>query len=293
MNFKKPNLEDKDLVDTYLDKVNYIGCEFTFTNMFLWSDYFGGTFDIIEDFLVIKTGKEKPSFSFPIGNGDYKKVFDALISYCSENNYEFQMHNLTQEMIDIVKNIYPDKFEFIEDRDSFDYIYNSEDLINLTGKKYHSKRNHINKFMENNWSYESLSDENIDDCIKMSKEWCRANDCADDETKQAEIAVVCKALNNYKELGIKGGLIKVDDRVVAFTLGCQVTEDTFVVHIEKAFSDIQGAYPIVNREFVARELSSYKYINREEDLGVEGLRKAKLSYKPVFLVEKYILQVKE
>ena len=168
-------------------------------------------------------------------------------------------------------------------------------MISLSGKKLHGKRNHINKFKENNpnWRYEPLSQENVSACVKMAEEWREKNLCDEKGEKHTEFCVTLRALDEYEQLGLKGGVLRIEDRVVAFTLGEELNRETFVVHIEKAMADIQGAYPMINQQFLVHEASQYKYVNREEDMGEEGLRKAKLSYYPVFLQEKGVVRKNE
>ena len=164
----------------------------------------------------------------------------------------------------------------------------------LAGKKLHSKRNHVNRFKEMNpgWTYESMSEDNLEDCFQMALKWHQENGCENDCGKMAEMCVTLNSLRLFKELELVGGVLRIDGEVVAFTVGEAVTNDTFVVHIEKAFADIQGAYPMINQQFVLNECENYQYINREDDTGAEGLRKAKLSYRPVFLVEKGMVKEK-
>jgi hypothetical protein len=160
--------------------------------------------------------------------------------------------------------------------------------IGDAGKKLHGKRNHINKFKQlyPDWSYESLSDENVEECFQMALKWRNSNGCNDDPEKNAEMCVSLNSLRLYKELGFKGGVLRNGEKIVAFTVGEELCKDTFVVHIEKAFADVQGAYPMINQQFVEHECMDYTYVNREDDAGEEGLRKAKLSYRPAFLEEK-------
>lgn len=136
------------------------------------------------------------------------------------------------------------------------------------------------------WSYEPITDANIEDCFQMAMNWRRLNGCEEDEEKNAEMCVTLNSLRLFKELHLRGGLLRAAGEVVAFSIGEAVCDDTMVVHIEKAYSDVEGAYPMINQQFVLHEAMEYKYVNREEDLGEEGLRKAKLSYHPVFMVEK-------
>jgi hypothetical protein len=292
--FQKPTIEDKQKLEPYFKSVHEMNCEFTFANMFLWSGHYGGEYAIVDDMLVIRAGEGKEkSYAYPLGTHDVKPIIEKLIRDCEEIGIPFRMHSITNSMKDNLEQLFPGQFEYVPDRDNFDYIYRSEDLINLKGKKYHGKRNHINQFMErNNWSYEPITKENMDDCIHMAEEWCIQNGC-DDEGRLAEFCVIKNSFRYFDILGLVGGVLRVDGKVVAFTIGEEINDDVFVVHIEKAYADVNGAYPMINREFITREASQYTYINREEDLGIEGLRKAKLSYKPAILLEEYSVSFKK
>ena len=135
-----------------------------------------------------------------------------------------------------------------------------------------------------------MTEDNLEECFQMALKWRNENGCDEDHDKNAEMCVTLNSLRLFKELELTGGILRVNGEIVAFTMGEPINDDTFVVHIEKAFADIQGAYPMINQQFVEHECAAYKYINREEDTGAEGLRKAKLSYRPVFLVEKGIVK---
>ena len=178
--------------------------------------------------------------------------------------------------------------------DDADYVYESEKLATLSGKKLHAKRNHINKFKATfeNWNFEALTEDNVEECFQMALNWRRENGCEDDVEKNAEMCVTLNALRLREELELTGGVLRVNGEVVAFTLGEPVCEDTFVVHIEKAYAEVPGAYPMINQLFAKQVYDRYRYINREEDTGAEGLRKAKLSYYPVFMVEKGVVKEK-
>lgn len=136
------------------------------------------------------------------------------------------------------------------------------------------------------WSYESMTGENLEDCFQMALKWRKENECEDDDEKRGEMCVALNSLRLFKELHLTGGVLRIDGEVVAFTIGEPICEDTYVVHIEKAYADVQGAYTMINQQFVEHECMNYKYVNREDDTGAEGLRKAKLSYRPAFMVEK-------
>lgn len=292
--WKQITIEDRTIINEYYRKAQLRGCEFTFANNLLWSPHYKTRYAVVEHMLVFISSEENMSVTFPLGEGREKEALEVLISYFSKKKTPFKMHGVTPEQFQKLEILYPGKFQIEYNRDLADYIYESEKLITLSGKKLHSKRNHLNRFMEEhqNWQYETITAVNKPECMEMAKQWRKLNGCEDDPEKEAEFCVTLKALEKMEELELKGGLIRLDGEVIAFSLGEQVCHDTFVVHIEKAYAHIQGAYPIINQQFAAHEAVSYQYVNREEDMGVEGLRKAKLSYRPAFLQEKGLVTLK-
>lgn len=286
--WKQITIEDESLIKSYYEKEQTRSCEYTFANNLLWSPHYKTRYAVIEDMLVFISSEEKFSVSFPLGDGNRKRVMEVLFAYFEEMGKPFRMHMVTPDQFQELEALYPGKFRIEYDRDAADYIYESEKLISLSGKKLHSKRNHLNRFKEEhaNWQYESITAENKQECLEMAEKWRELNGCEEDEEKEAEFCVTLNALKNMERLGLRGGLIRMDGKVIAFSLGEPVCKDTFVVHIEKAYAHIQGAYPIINQQFAEHEAADYQYVNREEDMGAEGLRKAKLSYRPVFLQEK-------
>lgn len=291
--WKNIEFNDKDVIEEYYKYEQSKSCEFTFTNNLLWAPFYEVKFAIIEDMLVFTTVEENLSLTFPLAKGEessknLKKVMLLLKEYFQEKNKKFQLHLVSPEQFTKLEELFPGEFQIEYDRDSADYIYESEKLISLSGKKLHGKRNHINKFKENfpDWNYERISTENQAECMAMAEEWKKQNLCDELDEKHNEFCVTMHALKRYDELGIVGGLLRAGGQVVAFTFGEECAKDTFVVHIEKAFAGVQGAYPMINQQFVLHEAAKYQYINREEDTGAEGLRKAKLSYYPIFMQEK-------
>lgn len=287
LNFKKVELEEKEFIDSFIKQQSSRNCSICFANMYLWQKHYKVEYTIVEDMLLFKSIDSNPYFSYPIGGSDIKKALNAVMEYCKENNIEFKMYGLSEEEFAIIEKLYPGEFQVEYIRDDANYVYETEKLINLSGKKYHGKKNHVNKFksLYADWKYEDITDENVAECIEMALEWRKINLCDDDELKSAEFCVTLNALKKIKPLELIGGLIRANEKIVAITIGEPLTKDTFVVHIEKAFSDVPGAYTIINQEFLAHHAADYMYVNREEDTGAEGLRKAKLSYKPVFMVE--------
>lgn len=294
--FKRPELEDKELINHFLKEDESRNCEMVFANIYLWSRaVYPVKYAIIEDTICFLSEAEGNSVTFPVGKGDKKKVIRILKEEWEKRGEEFKMHLIREEQFTVLQEMYGEQVQVEYDRDAADYVYETEKLINLSGKKYHGKKNHINRFMatHEDWQYESITDENVDECIEMAEEWGKLNNCEQDEDKNAELQVTIMGLKMLKELELKGGLIRAEGKVIAFTLGQPICSDTFGVHVEKAFANIQGAYPLINREFLKAEASGYAYVNREEDTGSEGLRKAKLSYHPVFLIEKGVVKFKK
>lgn len=293
--FKRPELEDKELINYYFAKAPGRSCERTFVNVYLWSRHYKVKFAVIEDALVFRDEGDGFAFSYPAGKDEaVKKALEALMEYCRERKCLFRLYNVTEEHFAQLCGWFPDRFQIRYDRDAADYVYETEKLATLAGKKLHGKRNHINKFkaLYPDWSYESLNDDNVEECFQMALKWRNQNGCDDDAEKNAEMCVTLNSLRLYKELGLRGGVLKIGEKIAAFSVGEPLCSDTFVVHIEKAFPDIEGAYPMINQQFVLHECMDYTYVNREEDTGAEGLRKAKLSYRPVFMVEKGIVTEK-
>lgn len=295
--FRDIKLDDKKWIDEMLQKKNYMSCEYCFGNHFIWKNAYSIQIATIDDFYVVSLmddeGDDGISFLYPVGIGDIKNIIIKLEEYCNEKQMPFRMHSAGEEDVKQLEVLFPGKFEFVADRDYSDYIYTVENLTNLAGKKLHGKRNHIARFKDNDWSFEPINDENFSDCLAMNKEWCEINDCGRDQSLKDECCAITRSFKYFKELNFFGGLLRMGEKVVAYTLAERLNDDVVVVHMEKAFSDIQGAYPTINREFVANLCQSYKYVNREEDLGVEGLRKAKLSYQPAIILDKYNVTLKK
>lgn len=294
--FKRPELEDREVISYYFKKYPSRSCERTFFNVYLWSRHYKVKYAIVENTLVFRSeDEEEYSFTYPAGEKeDVKRALEVLMEYSKELGQTFSLYCVTGSMFSQLEEWYPERYQIEYSRDDADYVYEAEKLATLSGKKLHGKRNHINKFKaeRENWSYEPISEDNVEECFQMALRWREENGCDDDPGKCAEMCVTLNALRLYRELELKGGALRVDGEIVAFTIGEELCEDTFVVHIEKAYADVQGAYPMINQQFVEHECTAYQYVNREEDTGAEGLRKAKLSYRPVFLEEKGIVTEK-
>lgn len=296
--FRRPELKDQELISSYFHTYPSRSCDRTFANVYLWARHYNVEFAFYKNVVLFRDDSAGYGFAFPAGKDeDVKAVIPDLIRWAEEDKQKFCLYGITKENFAKLDGWFPGEFEIEYDRDAADYVYETEKLATLSGKKLHSKRNHINKFKTvhgENWSYETMTEDNLEECFQMALRWRNGNGCDEDSEKNAEMCVTLNSLRLFKELGLTGGLLRVDGKIVAFSLGEAINEDTFVVHIEKAYSEVEGAYTMINQQFVEHELvGHYKYVNREDDVGVEGLRKAKLSYKPVFMVEKGIVTLKK
>lgn len=298
--WKEITIEDKERLAPYYAYEQSGICEASFVNNVLWAPFYEMEYALVEGMLVFLIRKEGWSVSMPLAKSEetaanLKQVMEILEEYFVQAGREFHLHMVTPEKFALLETLFPGRYQLELDRDSADYVYEVSQMISLAGKKLHGKRNHIRKFEQNNpnWSYEALSQDNLEECLQMAEEWKQQNLCGEKGEKHAEFCVAKRALKQYHSLGLKGGVLRDGSRVVAFTLGEELNREMFVVHIEKAFASVQGAYPMINQQFLIHEAAEYLYVNREDDTGSEGLRKAKLSYYPAFLQEKGNVTIKK
>ncbi len=288
MNFHSPTLQDKEWVTkAFLDGQTDC-CEYCFGNIYMWSDIYGNKIYNDNGIFVSADFTDEPVFCYPIGNGDKKSTILKLIEFAKTLNVDLEFFGLTEKDKDELNFLFPNQFDIHETRDFFDYLYKSEDLANLVGRKYHSKKNHVSYFEKTfDWQYEPINKDNIADCLLLNEHWQGLNKQKNPEEITDEYEAIKKALNNYSEIGFEGGVLKVQGEIVAFTFGERLNNNTFCTHVEKAYGNIRGAYQMINREFARQLQDRYEFINREEDTGSEGLRRAKLSYQPHRLIIKY------
>ena len=289
LDFRYPDLNDREWVQPILTACGGLGSECAFGTMYIWRWTYRRRICRYRDFLLSGFGQELHSYVVPEGIGDRREAVEVLMEDARERGIPFRMWGVTQETLEEFEILFPGKFDYLPLRDDFDYIYRSEDLISLAGRKLHGKRNHLAQFNRSyQWTYEDVTHDNFRDCLEVAHAWCLKNgSCGEDGRSDENCAVAC-ALHNFDALRMKGGLIRIDGKPVAFSIGEEVNPRCFVIHFEKALDGFNGLYPAINREFAAHALSGYEYINREEDMGIEGLRKAKLSYYPAILLEKYM-----
>ncbi len=289
---KTITLEDKPLFDGYFSQYGGMNSEYTFTNMFMWKKSYSIRYAIIEGMLCIfsQHSGSAETVNFPIGNGDIKPVILELSDYFKQTNQPLLIRLYKEEEIDALHKAFPDTFIITEDRASFDYVYKTDDLINLSGSMYHGKRNHINRFLSQySYRYHKIEGNLVNACYDMFDRWCSSKaDSIPNISEQRE--AVSEVLKNLSTLGVTGGGITVDNQLVAFSFGeiLNAKSSIAVIHLEHADTNFQGSFPLINQQFLMHEWSSLKYVNREEDMGLSGLRHAKKSYHPCLMVKKYI-----
>ncbi|MDR2979253.1 MAG: phosphatidylglycerol lysyltransferase domain-containing protein [Bacteroidales bacterium] len=298
--FKKVTINDKALLMEKLEKLNCKLLNYNYIVQFIYRNIIHFEYALHRDFLIVKTmiaGREQ--FLFPVGDGDVEEVFEMIYNYALLKNgacyfFQFCENNASIlakwiEKFAVEKNV---QYNLYEVRGEFEYIYNAETLRNLEGHDLKPKRNHINHFLKNyTWSEEEITTENLPEVIAFSQFWDMKKEIPKDSRLNYENIALAELFAHYWALDIHGLLIRVDGNVVAFSVGCPLCDNTYLVLFEKADWEINGAYPMINREFARHIAKNYAYINRAEDDGMEGLRKAKLSYQPEYLQKVFHLDI--
>lgn len=288
MEFHSPTLKDKEWILRAFDFGQTDCCEYCFGNIFMWSDIYKNKIYNDNGIFVSADFTDEPVFCYPIGDGDKKATIEKLIDFSKSHGVSLEFFGMTEKDRDELNYLFPKQFEITEERDYFDYLYTSESLANLVGRKLASKRNHISYFEKTfDWKYEPITKDNIHQCELLNEHWERLNREKNPEEIGDEHLAIKKALANFFELGLEGGILTIENEIVAFTFGEKLNNNTFCTHVEKAYGNIRGAYQMINREFARQLKDRYEFINREDDTGSEGLRRAKLSYHPHRLVIKY------
>lgn len=289
-------LKDKPLFDRYFAASGGMNSEYTFTNMYMWRKSYNIRYALIHDMLCIfsQHAGSAQTANFPLGSGDIKPVIQKLLGYFEELGQRPLIRVYNESELKALNNAFPDTFIITEDRNAFDYVYKVSDLIELPGSRYHAKRNHINRFLaQYPYEYHKINDKYIDSCYEMFGKWCDSKeDTVAGISEQRE--AVGELLNNLGALNVRGGAITVDNRVVAFSFGELLNKENSiaVIHLEHADTDFQGSFPMINQKFLEHEWSGLTYVNREEDMGLIGLRQAKKSYHPCLMVKKLIASLK-
>lgn len=256
----------------------------------MWQDEYHISWAEKDGVLFVRGGGKRDTFllaPFAGEDGTFIHGLELAKQYFKETGEKFLLRGVNTAIRERLERLCPDCYRFEADRDNFEYIYRTQDLIQLSGKKYKQKKNHLNQFrmQYSNYEYEPISEANIDECRAMAKRW--AEEHADEEGVFEELDAIYRLFDAWEALGLKGGVIRLYGRIAAFTIGELLHDHLALVHIEKADANIRGLYQAINQEFLKHTFADVEFVNREEDMGLPGLRQAKESYHPVRFAEKY------
>lgn len=292
LTFKPVTLCDKAWVDPIVMAENSPSADYNFGNMYIWDKTYRQLICRFENRMMTRFDYDgETAFVFPIGSGPLAPAIDALRAFCAEKGIPFVMLGITEKHVGELDALYPGCFTFEKGADYADYVYSAEKLATYAGKALHGKKNHCNRFeAENDWRFVPLTRELIPGCLDMLDVWSEENAERLEKSIVYEHTAIVRAFAAFERLGLEGGVLYANDKIVGFTLGEMACEDTFDVHFEKAEGDLNGAYPMTCRELTRMLMAKYpslRYINREDDMGIEALRRSKESYKPAYLLKKY------
>ena len=290
LHFCPISLSQRERYNAFAMQAPVQNAERGFATLYLWGEAYRQELAFTENHALIRLGKDgNYKYVFPIGAASPKPIIDTLL----QGEQPLRLVSVTERELAWVLREYPDIFDVSENRDFEDYLYSAEALATLSGKKLHAKRNHINAFCAaHEWSMRALCPADFDDCRAILDAWSAERE---DQALWRERSAIERAFNAFSDLELCGALLIADGQSVAFTIGSMITPDTMDVHFEKALPGVGGAYPTVNREFVRMMRTHFPtlaWVNREDDMGLENLRKAKLSYHPAALIKKYTLTQK-
>ena len=279
--FRPVGLEDQAVFNEYLEREPSEVCELNFANIFIWKDSEHPRWTVLDGSLcvLVEPDFEPPYFLPPVGGDRVPATIAACLTQAP------RLSRVPQEFIDR----FGAGFQVEEDPGNFDYVYSREELAELKGKKFDGKRNRIRKFEATfAHEYHALARADVPGCFRLLEDWFEEKSNGDPYMKAEKIAII-QALASFERIGLKGGVVNVGGRIEAFTMGGRLTPDTAVIPIEIANPGLVGLAQWINREFVRREWPDVSFINREQDMDIDGLRKAKLSYQPRKLVKKFDL----
>jgi len=288
--FKELELEDKPGLDPFFGGRDIQASELSFTNLFMWRHLYRPHWRVEGDCLqvVLFPAGEEPFGLRPLGRGDLAGAVEDLLGAMSAAGLQPRLARVSAGFIQA--HLDQERYRLIPQPEHHDYVYRVKDLIELPGRAYHRKKNLLNRFLrQNRFRYWPMDHQCVEEVLEMQKNWCRLRDCGSDLSLQNEDQAIWEALTHFDSLDFVGGSIIIEDKVEAFTLGEPLSPDTVVIHIEKANPKIPGLYAAINQMFCAQTWAEMDFVNREQDLGLEGLRTAKQSYHPHHMVEKFVV----
>lgn len=295
--FRKPTPRDHSWIHDLAARPNLRSADFSFCNIYCRERSIDSYVGRMGDRLLVKTCvRSRPMYLYPAGSGDIMPALEALAEDAKHCGHRYVLRGVTREVLPEMMTLFPIPPEITLDEGCSDYVYLASDLAALSGKRYHSKKNHVNRFSAGHeWSFEPITRHNIDLCRDMAERRFAhiGSERVGDHAGEAE--ALRRALGIYFDVGLDGGIIIADGEPAAFTIGEMISPDTLDTHFEMADPRITGAYPVINQQFAKYMLAKHPglaYINREADMGIDGLRQAKQSYRPAFMVDKFTVEWK-
>ena len=282
LDFRTPTLDDRERIEAFVRESGRIGCDITFVNTYLWREHYDIRVAFTDDTYYkcyVMDGKVS-GYTFPMTRGDIRTAVDRIVEDARERGVTPVIGLLNDQNADIIRKLYGDRVSIRISRDSFDYLYERAHLAELRGKKFHAKRNHISRFFREHAdiSVKEICKENYSDVLSVVERWTSIGG------DTGELSIIRDALEHFETLGLFGILLYVEGRPVAMSIGSRISDEVCDVNFEKAV-EIDEAYAVINNEF-AKHFDGFTLFNREEDMGLEGLRKSKLSYHPDILLRK-------
>lgn len=287
-----PEAKDEDWINSCIAVSGTMASDASFANIYLLRNKYSTKISRYKDFIIRKySGKgARCGYTFPLGKGDVAKALAEIEKDAKECGERLQFAFVTEEQKEVLENAMPARFCYSSDAGDSDYIYLRSELASLSGKAFHKKKNHFSKFVRTypDYKYYEIGACNIYDAQKVADAWYYEHLQDEDASQLAEYKAIKEALENFEELGLIGGIIYVNDSPCAMTIASKINENTVDVHFEKAVGEyaLNGGYAAINKLF-SEKLGGVTWLNREEDIGIEGLRKAKLSYRPKIMLKKY------
>jgi hypothetical protein len=289
--FRNLTLDDKPILDRLLEDMQPQISELTFTNLFVWNGSELVQLSRVGETVLLQRRRFRDGKTFmlpPLG----KQSLTSILKTLRTVNLNYQAPPLYGVTLEQSQDLNGMGIRVEPDRDDWDYVYLTSDLADLPGDKYHPKRNFIARCLsKHKCKYVSIGPSEINDCLQLQTQWCDLRTCNMVPGLEAENTAVKTTFKHFESLGVTGGAVYVEDKLEAFTLAEPLNKDTAVIHFEKANPEIEGLYQLINQWFSQNALRNFKFVNREQDLGISGLRKAKESYHPHYMVEKYIVQI--
>jgi len=281
-------LEHKPEVDAVLARLQPLASEYTFTNLYAWAEAHHSALARFGDgLLVCQEQAGQIVFLQPLLTEGDAAVTACLVA-------ARRLERVGEDFLAAVA-CGGLSLDIREDRDHFDYVYRVAELIDLRGPKYHDKKNLLQQFRKQypHYRYHLMTPEIIERCLAFQHAWCEDRHCEEHDGLLREHCAIRRMLSQFTALRLQGGAIEIDGRIVALTLGEPLNAETFVIHIEKAWGNITGLYQAIHWEFLRHAAPDFPYVNREQDLGIPGLRRAKTSYNPVRMIKKYLIEQQE